>query len=156
MLTTSSIVMSPRRRKLSILFRQALQASEPLRHSQPLNGANTTWPLLVYAYLNSTGQLPLGDWEQFKLNFIVSTIFITSNLIIAQEEKGDKMLYTIRQAADLLGISPNKLYDLIHAGRIKCIKLGSMKVSKTEIDRFIEQSQGKDLTDPKNPKELEL
>lgn len=66
------------------------------------------------------------------------------------------MLYSIREAAELLGISPNKLYNLIHAGQIKCIKLGSMKVSKTEIDRFIEQSQGKDLSDPNNPKELAL
>lgn len=63
-------------------------------------------------------------------------------------------LYTVSEVSHLLKINKNAVYELLKKGLLRGLKLGSMKVSKTELIRFIEENNGKDLSDLENVKEL--
>ena len=50
----------------------------------------------------------------------------------------DKMLYTVLEAKELMGIGRNRLYDLIKENKIKSIKVGThIKITKESIDDFM-------------------
>ncbi len=65
------------------------------------------------------------------------------------------MLYTVAETAEILKAGKNYVYSLIKAGLIKTINLPNAKIRKSELERFLEQYEGYDLTDPKNPKLIE-
>ena len=57
-------------------------------------------------------------------------------------------VYTVKEAAKLLQVGINRVYELINSGALKVIRLGYIKVPAVEIDNFIERYTGKDLSDP--------
>ena len=59
----------------------------------------------------------------------------------------DEILLTIPQAAFLMHTDINKVRNLIKAGHIKALKLGELKVRRAEIDRFLQDAEGKDYSD---------
>ncbi|MTI49436.1 MAG: helix-turn-helix domain-containing protein [Firmicutes bacterium] len=65
-------------------------------------------------------------------------------------------LYTVREVADILKSNKNKVYELIRSGHITALKLGSLKITKFELLRFLKENTGKDLTDLENVKELKI
>lgn len=67
-----------------------------------------------------------------------------------------EVLYTVTEVSELLKINRNSVYNLIKVGVIKGLKLGSIKVTRAELLRFLEDNVGKDLSDLNNIKELEL
>ena len=58
----------------------------------------------------------------------------------------DKLVYTVHEVASILHSSPNYIYELIKRGLLPAIKLGSLKVLKTTLERFLIQNEGKDLS----------
>ena len=62
----------------------------------------------------------------------------------------DKLVYTVQEVAKILHSSPNYIYQLIYKGYLPAIKLGSLKVLKTTLERFLIQNEGKDLSDLNN------
>ena len=62
----------------------------------------------------------------------------------------EKMIYTTHEVAKILHSSPNYIYELIRKGYLPAIKLGSLKVLKTTLERFLIQNEGKDLSDLNN------
>ena len=62
----------------------------------------------------------------------------------------DTVVYTVKEVAKLLHSSPNYIYDLINKGYLPAIKLGSVKVLKSSLDKFLVQNEGKDLSDMDN------
>lgn len=66
----------------------------------------------------------------------------------------DTVVYTVKEVAKLLHSSPNYIYDLINKGYLPAIKLGSVKVLKSSLERFLMQNEGKDLSDIDNIKSL--
>ncbi len=63
-------------------------------------------------------------------------------------------LYTIKEVSKLLKCSINRVHDLRKSGVLKCLKLGNYKVTKSSLNEFLSKYDGKDVTDPKNIKEL--
>ncbi|NMA57715.1 helix-turn-helix domain-containing protein [Clostridium cochlearium] len=63
-------------------------------------------------------------------------------------------LLTIKEVAAKLKVNRNTVYNLIKAGHITALKLGALKVTEKELDKFIETSTGKDYSDLKNVTEL--
>lgn len=63
-------------------------------------------------------------------------------------------VYTVAEVAEILRINVNKVYDLINNGLLIGLKLGSMKVTRFELIRFLKEMNGKDLTDLSNIKPL--
>ena len=65
-----------------------------------------------------------------------------------------EMVYTVAETATLLKTGKNYIYKLINSGQIKVIKLPNIKIRKSELERFLEQYEGYDLTDPNNPEPI--
>lgn len=65
-------------------------------------------------------------------------------------------LYTVQEVASFLKVNKNVVYDLIKHGYMKGFKLGSMKVTKAELLKFLKENNGKDLSDLENIKDLEV
>lgn len=66
----------------------------------------------------------------------------------------DNAILTVKEVAEILKTNVNYVYKLRDAGLITCLKLGQWKVTKKELERFLESNTGMDLTDPYNPKEI--
>ena len=62
----------------------------------------------------------------------------------------ERLIYTVQEVASILHSSPNFIYELIRKGYLPAIKLGSLKVLKTTLERFLIQNEGKDLSDLNN------
>lgn len=67
----------------------------------------------------------------------------------------DKLVYTVQEVAKILHSSPNYIYQLIYRGYLSAIKLGSMKVLKSSLEKFLIVNEGNDLSDLDNIKKLE-
>lgn len=66
----------------------------------------------------------------------------------------DKVLYTVEEVSRLIRTNQAYVYALIKAGLLPVLKLGSYKIPKEALKRFLEENEGKDLTDPKKISEL--
>ena len=63
-------------------------------------------------------------------------------------------LLTIKEVSKRLKMNATDTYKLIKSGNLQALKLGSLKVSSYELERFIREATGKDFTDLDNVKEL--
>lgn len=66
----------------------------------------------------------------------------------------EQVLYTVSEVSGLLKINKNTVYNLLKKRLIRGMKLGSMKITRTELMRFLSEYEGKDLSDLDNIKEL--
>ena len=62
----------------------------------------------------------------------------------------EKLLYTVKEVSELLHTNPTYVYALIKAGLLPVLKLGSYKVRRESLNKFLADYEGKDLTDPNN------
>ncbi|MEG1186126.1 MAG: helix-turn-helix domain-containing protein [Eubacterium sp.] len=62
----------------------------------------------------------------------------------------DDRLYTIAEAAEILGCSKTLMYELINHNIIRGLKLGRLKIRKATLEEFIEKYDGMDLSDLEN------
>lgn len=58
----------------------------------------------------------------------------------------ETMVYTVRDVAAVLHCSPNYVYTLIKKGYLPAIKLGSTRILKKALEQFLNENQGKDLS----------
>ena len=66
----------------------------------------------------------------------------------------ERLIYTVQEVASILHSSPKYIYELIRKGYLPAIKLGSLKVLKSTLERFLIQNEGKDLSDLNNIKKV--
>jgi DNA binding domain, excisionase family protein len=66
----------------------------------------------------------------------------------------EDILYTVKEASKLLKTSPNYVYGLVRKGMLPALKLGSFKIRRSTLLNFVEQNEGKDLTDLDNISDL--
>jgi excisionase family DNA binding protein len=66
----------------------------------------------------------------------------------------DDVLYTVSEVAKLIKTNPAYVYELIKAGHLQVLKLGSMKIRKATLSEFIRKYEGYDLTDPFNARKI--
>ena len=66
----------------------------------------------------------------------------------------ERLIYTVQEVATILHSSPNYIHDLINKGYLPAIKLGSIKVIKTSLEKFLIQNEGNDLSEINNIKRL--
>lgn len=67
----------------------------------------------------------------------------------------ENMLYTVKECSKILKCSVPFVHQLRKAGLIRFMKLGSYKCRKEELQRFLSEMEGKDVTDPFHVKELD-
>lgn len=58
----------------------------------------------------------------------------------------ERIVYTVPEVAKLLHSSPNYIYSLIEKGKLPAIKLGSLKILKTSLEKFLNDNEGQDLS----------
>lgn len=58
----------------------------------------------------------------------------------------DDVIYTVTETAELLKVNRNYVYNLLKSGVIKGLKLGSLKITREELMRFLSDNNGKDLS----------
>lgn len=58
----------------------------------------------------------------------------------------ETLIYTVKEVAKLLHTSPNYIYRLVENGYLPAIKLGSVKILKTSLEKFLQDYEGKDLS----------
>ena len=61
------------------------------------------------------------------------------------QEKSNNVLdlvYTVSETAQILKVNKNTVYDLIHSGILRCIKLGSNKITAKSLNEFLETYDG--------------
>ena len=68
----------------------------------------------------------------------------------------EKMIYTVKEVAEIIHTNPSYVYTLIKAGLLPALKLGSYKVKKSSLLNFLSDNEGNDLTDPFNIKPIEV
>lgn len=66
----------------------------------------------------------------------------------------EPMIYTVPEVAQILKMNKNAVYSLINKGLLIALKLGSLKVTRYELLRFLKQYNGMDLSDLDNIKPL--
>lgn len=50
------------------------------------------------------------------------------------------MLYTVTEVAKLLKVNRNFVYKIINDGELEAVKIGSIKVKREALDRYIERN----------------
>lgn len=65
-------------------------------------------------------------------------------------------LYTVEEVATILKVNKNTVYDLIRNKLLVALKLGRLKITRTTLIEFLNDFNGKDLSDLDNIKELEF
>lgn len=65
-------------------------------------------------------------------------------------------LYTVKEVSQKLKVNIHKVYELVNAGLLPALKLGSIKVRKESLEEFLMKYDGKDLTDLKNVRDLKI
>ncbi|MDO5569797.1 MAG: helix-turn-helix domain-containing protein [bacterium] len=66
-----------------------------------------------------------------------------------------EMVLSVKEVAKILHTSPNYVYELINNGYLPALKLGSVKILKTTLEKFLIENQGKDLSNLTKITELE-
>lgn len=94
----------------------------------------------------------LNDISHFTEMLITS--FVTKSKILDGDTP--RLLFTIPKVAKMLGTSKTTVRDLVKSGHLVPIKVGELKFSLSEIERFIRDGQGVDYSDPENPKPVAL
>ncbi len=64
------------------------------------------------------------------------------------------LIYTVQEVAKILHSSPNYIYSLIDKGYLPAIKLGSIKILKSTLEKFLLENEGKDLSNINNIKKI--
>lgn len=49
-------------------------------------------------------------------------------------------LYTVTEVAKLLKVNRNFVYDLIRKGELEAVRIGSIKVRKDAVERYVESN----------------
>ena len=49
------------------------------------------------------------------------------------------MLYTVSEVAKLLKVNKNFVYKIINNGELEAVRIGSIKVRKDAVERYIER-----------------
>ncbi len=58
----------------------------------------------------------------------------------------EDILYTVHEVSKLLKTNSNYVYELIRRGILPALKLGSYKVRRIALLKFLKANEGKDLT----------
>ena len=64
--------------------------------------------------------------------------------------KEEKLLYTVKETAYILGCNVHLVYNLVNKGLLPALKLGSLKIRKASIGKFLDKYDGMDLTNLDN------
>ena len=66
----------------------------------------------------------------------------------------NNIVLTVQEVAKILHSSPNYIYQLIYKGYLPAIKLGSIKILYSSLEKFLIMNEGNDLSNLTDVKKL--
>lgn len=92
----------------------------------------------------------VADYFEVSVDYLLSSD-TASDLQKWKEEKKlvepYKHLYTIKEAAEVLKVNKNQIYEFINSGRLDALKLGSKKIRGADLEKFINQYPVEKISD---------
>ncbi|KNF09323.1 DNA binding domain, excisionase family [Gottschalkia purinilytica] len=82
---------------------------------------------------------------EIELNKLVNSLNTISSALKKANE--DISLYTVEEVSKILKSNPNTIYSLIREGKLQALKLGRYKIPHYELDRFLRDNLGQDLSE---------
>lgn len=61
--------------------------------------------------------------------------------------ENERLIYTVQETAKILHSSPNYIYELVKKGKLKAVKLKSIRIFKSTLENFLKENEGNDLSD---------
>ncbi len=61
--------------------------------------------------------------------------------------ENERLIYTVQETAKILHSSPNYIYELVKKGKLKAVKLKSIRILKSTLENFLKENEGNDLSD---------
>ncbi|NBJ16626.1 MAG: helix-turn-helix domain-containing protein [Dehalobacter sp. 4CP] len=77
------------------------------------------------------------------------------DVTIIYNAESTNILYTVSEVAKLIKCNTSYVYELIKAGLLPALKLGSLKVTHFALLEFLKKHDGYDLTNPFEIKSIE-
>ena len=68
----------------------------------------------------------------------------------------DTELLTVKEVSRILKVNVHRVYDLVRTGMLPALKLGSLKIRKSSLEKFLEEYEGMDISDVNNIKPLNI
>lgn len=68
----------------------------------------------------------------------------------------DTELLTVKEVSKILKVNVHRVYDLVRAGMFPALKLGSLKIRKSSLEKFLEEYEGMDISDVNNIKPIDI
>ena len=68
--------------------------------------------------------------------------------------ENERLIYTVQETAKILHSSPNYIYELVKKGKLKAVKLKSIKILKSTLEDFLKENEGNDLSDIDNIRKI--
>ena len=68
--------------------------------------------------------------------------------------ENERLIYTVQEVAKILHSSPNYIYELVKKGKLKAVKLKSIKILKSTLEDFLKENEGNDLSDIDNIRKI--
>lgn len=104
------------------------------------------------------GSLTTIYYQGFVMSTKMSKITVPSPSFcegIHQSRKGlQNVLLTVKETSEILKTNVDYVYKLKDSGLLKFIKIGQYKILYSTLLEFLEEYQGKDITNPFEVKEL--
>ncbi len=66
----------------------------------------------------------------------------------------EDILYTVPEVSKLIKTNKTYVYELIKAGLLPVLKLGSYKIRKVSLEEFLSRYEGKDITNPRDIRDI--
>lgn len=60
----------------------------------------------------------------------------------------EKMVFTVKEVSEIIHTNQSYVYKLINTGVLPALKLGSYKIRRDTLIKFLEDYEGYDLTNP--------
>lgn len=70
--------------------------------------------------------------------------------------KEEQIVYSVQEVAKILHSSPNYIYELVKKGKLKAVKLKSIKILKSTLEDFLKENEGNDLSDIDNIRKISV
>lgn len=75
---------------------------------------------------------------------------------MSERIKEEQIVYSAQETAKILHSSPNYIYELVKKGKLKAVKLKSIKILKSTLEDFLKENEGNDLSDIDNIRKISV
>ncbi len=75
---------------------------------------------------------------------------------MSEKIREEQIVYSAQEAAKILHSNPNYIYELVKKGKLKAVKLKSIKILKSTLEDFLKENEGNDLSDIDNIRKISI